>query len=199
MTSASRCSSTSSTATPIPTSATSSTSAATRCIAIGLVMLLRTRGTSRDAGGVIDGFIVATSVGVLLWVFFVQPPPSTTRLPLFEQVDQRCLPCRRSAADRDRRATGGSPSQATGAVLDLGRQSARTARRRSRLPLSISVRRLQRTRPGRLRLVDQLRPDRRGAVAPAGRRNRCRAEPVDAEPVAAVAFSCCRSSPSPRR
>ncbi|HVE17648.1 MAG TPA: EAL domain-containing protein, partial [Ilumatobacteraceae bacterium] len=54
-------------------------------IAIGLVMLLRTRGTSGDAGGVIDGFIVATSVGVLLWVFFVQPAFDNS-LSLFEQV-----------------------------------------------------------------------------------------------------------------
>ncbi|MEY2417257.1 MAG: hypothetical protein QOH53_2591 [Ilumatobacteraceae bacterium] len=55
-------------------------------IAIGLVMLLRTRGTSRDAGGVIDGFIVATSVGVLLWVFFVEPTAFDNTLPLFERV-----------------------------------------------------------------------------------------------------------------
>jgi len=42
-------------------------------IAAGLVMLLRSQGTSRDAGGVIDGVIVSTSVAVLLWVFFVVP------------------------------------------------------------------------------------------------------------------------------
>jgi diguanylate cyclase (GGDEF)-like protein len=54
-------------------------------IAVGLVMLLRTRGKSRDAGGLIDGFIVATSVGVLLWVFFVQPAFDNS-LPLFERV-----------------------------------------------------------------------------------------------------------------
>ena len=99
---------------------------------------------SRDAGGVIDGFIVATSIGVLLWVFFVEPTAFDNSLPSVRAGDQRCLPCRRSAADRDRRATGGSAGQATGALLDLGRQSARTARRRSRLPLSISIRRVQR-------------------------------------------------------
>jgi len=55
-------------------------------IAIGLVMLLRTRGKSRDSGGVIDGFIVATSIGVLLWVFFVEPTAFDNTLPLFERV-----------------------------------------------------------------------------------------------------------------
>ena len=50
-------------------------------IAVGLVMLLRSRGTSRDAGGLIDGFIVATSVGVLLWVFFVEPTAFDHTLP----------------------------------------------------------------------------------------------------------------------
>ena len=55
-------------------------------IAVGLVMLLRTRGTSRDAGGVIDGFIVATSVGVLLWVFFVEPTAFDNTLPVFERL-----------------------------------------------------------------------------------------------------------------
>jgi mannose/fructose/N-acetylgalactosamine-specific phosphotransferase system component IIC len=55
-------------------------------IAVGLVMLLRTRGKSRDAGGVIDGFIVATSVGVLLWVFFVVPTAFDNSLPLFERL-----------------------------------------------------------------------------------------------------------------
>ena len=55
-------------------------------IAIGLVMLLRTRGTSGDAGGVIDGFIVATSIGVLLWVFFVEPTAFDNTLPVFERL-----------------------------------------------------------------------------------------------------------------
>jgi diguanylate cyclase (GGDEF)-like protein len=55
-------------------------------IAVGLTMLLRSRGTSRDAGGVIDGFIVATSVGVLLWVFFVEPTAFDNSLPVFERL-----------------------------------------------------------------------------------------------------------------
>jgi diguanylate cyclase (GGDEF)-like protein len=55
-------------------------------IAVGLVMLLRSRGTSRDAGGVIDGFIVATSLGVLLWVFFVEPTAFDSSLPVFERL-----------------------------------------------------------------------------------------------------------------
>ena len=55
-------------------------------IAVGLVMLLRSRGTSRDAGGVIDGFIVATSAGVLLWVYFVEPTAFDQTLPLFERL-----------------------------------------------------------------------------------------------------------------
>ncbi len=55
-------------------------------IAVGLVMLLRSRGTSRDAGGVIDGFIVATSMGVLLWVFFVAPTALDNTLPVFERL-----------------------------------------------------------------------------------------------------------------
>ena len=59
-------------------------------IAAGLVMLLRSRGTSSgtsgDAGGVIDGFIVATSVGVLLWVFFVEPTAFDHTLPVFERL-----------------------------------------------------------------------------------------------------------------
>ena len=55
-------------------------------IAVGLTMLLRSRGTSRDAGGVIDGFIVATSVGVLLWVFFVEPTAFDNTLPVFERL-----------------------------------------------------------------------------------------------------------------
>jgi diguanylate cyclase (GGDEF)-like protein len=59
-------------------------------IAVGLIMLLRSRGTSnhnsRDAGGVIDGFIVATSAGVLLWVFFVKPTAFDHTLPIFERL-----------------------------------------------------------------------------------------------------------------
>jgi diguanylate cyclase len=55
-------------------------------IAAGLVMLLRSRGTSGDSGGVIDGFIVATSVGVLLWVFFVEPTAFDNTLPVFERL-----------------------------------------------------------------------------------------------------------------
>jgi diguanylate cyclase (GGDEF)-like protein len=55
-------------------------------IAFGLIMLLRSRGTSRDAGGVIDGFIVATSAAVLLWVFFVEPTAFDKSLPLFERL-----------------------------------------------------------------------------------------------------------------
>ncbi|MEY2581226.1 MAG: hypothetical protein QOE09_1075 [Ilumatobacteraceae bacterium] len=55
-------------------------------IAIGLIMLLRSRNTSRDAGGVIDGFIVATGVGVLLWVFFVEPTAFDNTLPVFERL-----------------------------------------------------------------------------------------------------------------
>ena len=55
-------------------------------IAIGLAMLLRSHGSSGDAGGVIDGFIVATSVGVLLWVFFVEPTAFDHTLPVFERL-----------------------------------------------------------------------------------------------------------------
>ena len=55
-------------------------------IAIGLTMLLGSRASSRDAGGVIDGFIVATSVGVLLWVFFVEPTAFDHTMPLFERL-----------------------------------------------------------------------------------------------------------------
>ncbi len=55
-------------------------------IAIGLIMLLRSRATARDAGGVIDGFIVATSAGVLLWVYFVEPTAFDQTLPLFERL-----------------------------------------------------------------------------------------------------------------
>lgn len=55
-------------------------------IAIGLVMLLPARETSRDAGGVIDGLIVATSVSVLLWVFFVEPTAFDSTLPVFERL-----------------------------------------------------------------------------------------------------------------
>jgi diguanylate cyclase (GGDEF)-like protein len=55
-------------------------------IAIGLVMLLPARETSRDAGGVIDGLIVATSVSVLLWVFFVEPTAFDRTLPIFERL-----------------------------------------------------------------------------------------------------------------
>jgi diguanylate cyclase (GGDEF)-like protein len=54
-------------------------------IAVGLTMLLRSRG-SRDAGGVIDGFIVATSMGVLLWVFFAEPTALDQSLPVFERL-----------------------------------------------------------------------------------------------------------------
>ncbi|MEA3185581.1 MAG: hypothetical protein QOJ74_2058, partial [Ilumatobacteraceae bacterium] len=49
-------------------------------------MLLRARGGSRDAGGVIDGFIVATSLGVLLWVFFAEPTALDQSLPVFERL-----------------------------------------------------------------------------------------------------------------
>lgn len=56
------------------------------CIAVGLVMLLRSRGESRDTGGVIDGFIIATSIGVLLWVFFVEPTALDNTLPVFERL-----------------------------------------------------------------------------------------------------------------
>ena len=55
-------------------------------IAVGLVMLLRSSGSSRDVGGVIDGFIVATSATVLLWVFFVQPAAFQQNMPLFERL-----------------------------------------------------------------------------------------------------------------
>ncbi len=55
-------------------------------IAAGLIMLLRSRGTSRDAGGVVDGFIVATGAGVLLWVFFVEPTAFDHTLPVFERL-----------------------------------------------------------------------------------------------------------------
>lgn len=55
-------------------------------IAFGLILLLRSRGGSRDAGGVIDGFIVATSVGVLLWVFFAEPTALDQSLPVFERL-----------------------------------------------------------------------------------------------------------------
>ncbi len=59
-------------------------------IAVGLLMLLRSRGKSRDrsrdVGGVIDGFIVATSVSVLLWVFFVEPTAFDNTLPIFERL-----------------------------------------------------------------------------------------------------------------
>ena len=54
-------------------------------IAVGLVML-RSRGESRDTGGVIDGFIVATSIGVLLWVFFVEPTALDNSLPVMERI-----------------------------------------------------------------------------------------------------------------
>jgi diguanylate cyclase (GGDEF)-like protein len=55
-------------------------------IAAGLVMLLRARRGSRDVGGVIDGFIVATSVGVLLWVFFAEPTALDQSLSVFERL-----------------------------------------------------------------------------------------------------------------
>ena len=55
-------------------------------IAIGLIMLLRSNGTSRDVGGVIDGFIVATSAAVLLWVFFVQPAAFEENMGIFARV-----------------------------------------------------------------------------------------------------------------
>ena len=47
-------------------------------IAAGLVMLLRSRRGSGDVGGVIDGFIVATSVGrAACGSSSPNPPPST--------------------------------------------------------------------------------------------------------------------------
>ena len=59
-------------------------------VAVGLLMLLHSRGKSRDrsrdVGGVIDGFIVATSVSVLLWVFFVEPTAFDNTLPIFERL-----------------------------------------------------------------------------------------------------------------
>jgi len=55
-------------------------------IAAGLMMLLRSRGTSHDSGGVIDGLIVATSAGVLLWVFFVSPTAFDSSLPILERL-----------------------------------------------------------------------------------------------------------------
>ncbi len=55
-------------------------------IAAGLVMLLRSRRGSRDVGGVIDGFIVATSVGVLLWVFFAEPTALDQSLSVFARL-----------------------------------------------------------------------------------------------------------------
>ncbi|HEX2783462.1 MAG TPA: EAL domain-containing protein [Ilumatobacteraceae bacterium] len=55
-------------------------------IAVGLVTLLRSRGGARDVGSVIDGFIVATSAGVLLWVFFVAPTAFDQSLPVFERL-----------------------------------------------------------------------------------------------------------------
>ena len=55
-------------------------------IAAGLIMLLRSRAMSRDVGGVIDGFIVATGAGVLLWVFFVEPTAFDQSLPVFERL-----------------------------------------------------------------------------------------------------------------
>ncbi|HEY7625858.1 MAG TPA: EAL domain-containing protein [Ilumatobacteraceae bacterium] len=54
--------------------------------AAGLLMLLRSQGASRDVGGVIDGFIVATSTGMLIWVFFAGPTALDTSLPVFERL-----------------------------------------------------------------------------------------------------------------
>lgn len=55
-------------------------------IAVGLIMLLRSSGSSGDVGGVIDGFIVATTAGVVLWVYFVSPTAFDRTLPVFERL-----------------------------------------------------------------------------------------------------------------
>ena len=61
-------------------------------IAVGLVRLLRARRGTRDVGGVIDGFIVATSVGVLLWVFFAEPTAFDQSLPILERFTNVAYP-----------------------------------------------------------------------------------------------------------
>ncbi|HSB87981.1 MAG TPA: EAL domain-containing protein [Ilumatobacteraceae bacterium] len=54
--------------------------------AAGLLMLVRAQGTSRDVGGVIDGVIIATSAGMLTWVFFAEPLALDNSLPVLERV-----------------------------------------------------------------------------------------------------------------
>jgi diguanylate cyclase len=61
-------------------------------VAVGLVRLLRARRGTRDVGGVIDGFIVATSVGVLLWVFFAEPTAFDQSLPILERFTNVAYP-----------------------------------------------------------------------------------------------------------
>ena len=61
-------------------------------VAVGLIMLLRARRGTRDIGGVIDGFIVATSAGVLLWVFFAEPTAFDQSLPVLERLTNVAYP-----------------------------------------------------------------------------------------------------------
>ena len=115
-------------------------------------------------------------------------------LPLFEPADQRCVPGRRSVADRHRRPTGGAPGQAAGAVLDRGRRPAghcwsptsatSTSRCTARTPNAI---------PSIFGWWYELRADRRRAVAPARRRDHCPARSRRPRGCRLGESSCCRS------
>ena len=168
-------------------------------IAVGLVMLLRTRGKSHDAGGVIDGFIVATSLGVLLWVFFVEPTAFDNTLPVFERLVSVAYP----AGDLLLIAIG-----AQLAVRQVRRQAPYWIVAISLVALLVSdlgylyqsLYTVYNERDpidfgwwiGYALIVAVLLHPRVGDIAAAP-------DPVEAEPVAVSHSRCCRSSRLPRR
>ena len=123
---------------------------------------------------------------MLLWVFFVEPTAFDQTLPLFERLINVAYP----AGDL--------------LLIAIGAQLAVRQVRRQAPYWIVSVALLallvadlgylyqslygvyNEARPGRLRLVDQLRLDRRRAAAPSCRRDRRRAAAADAAPVAAA-------------
>jgi diguanylate cyclase (GGDEF)-like protein len=56
------------------------------CMALGLLLLLRVQGPLKDFGGLVDGLIVATGTGVILWVFLMAPTASDSTLTVTDRL-----------------------------------------------------------------------------------------------------------------
>ena len=118
---------------PFPGVADAAYIAAYPLLMVGLMIFVRSRDRAKDRGNLIDALIVATSVGVVSWVYLMEPYTSDPHVELAGDGDLDCLPAHGPDAARSGGSPHGHPRRASRGLLPPLREPGVPARVRQRL------------------------------------------------------------------